>query len=250
MTHRKFTVCFAVCLLCMAFQLIASMARAGPPFLTDDPEPVDYHHWEFYLASMQQYQREESDATLPHIEINYGPIPNVQLHLVMPMQYVHGLDGTKYGYSNTELGIKYRFVQESDNMPQIGVFPLVEVPTGDQSQGLSNGAAQIYLPIWIQKSWGKFTTYGGGGYWLNYGPGTKNWLFAGWEGQYDFSDAVTVGAEAFYHTAEAPGATPGTGFNIGGIFNLNDHNHILWSVGHSITGEALTTAYIGYQYTI
>ena len=25
---------------------------AGPPFLTDDPEPVDYQNWEFYVASM------------------------------------------------------------------------------------------------------------------------------------------------------------------------------------------------------
>jgi hypothetical protein len=24
---------------------------AGPPFVTDDPVPVDYQHWEVYLAS-------------------------------------------------------------------------------------------------------------------------------------------------------------------------------------------------------
>jgi hypothetical protein len=24
---------------------------AGPPFVTDDPEPVAYQHWELYLAS-------------------------------------------------------------------------------------------------------------------------------------------------------------------------------------------------------
>jgi len=30
----------------------ALVAVAGPPFVTDDPEPVDYRHWEFYIASM------------------------------------------------------------------------------------------------------------------------------------------------------------------------------------------------------
>ena len=24
-------------------------ALAGPPYITDDPEPVDYQHWEVYL---------------------------------------------------------------------------------------------------------------------------------------------------------------------------------------------------------
>ena len=223
---------------------------AGPPFLTDDPEPVDYHHWEFYIASIQQYVPGESDATLPHIEINYGAIPDVQFHLVAPMEYLNDQGGLHYGYSNTELGIKYRFIQESDNFPQVGIFPLVEVPTGYRSEGLSNGSAQVYLPVWLQKSWGKFTTYGGAGYWLDYGPGTKNWLFAGWQGQYDLSDLITLGGELYYHSAEAPNSTSGAGFTIGGFFNTNEHNHILWSVGHSFSGESTITAYVGYQYTI
>ena len=24
---------------------------AGPPFETDDPEPVEYHHWEIFFAA-------------------------------------------------------------------------------------------------------------------------------------------------------------------------------------------------------
>jgi hypothetical protein len=166
------------------------------------------------------------------------------------MQYVHGNGGTKYGYSNTELGVKYRFVQDSGSSLQIGVFPLVGLPTGSKAQQLSNGSVQVYLPLWIQKSWGKLTTYGGAGYWLNYGPETKNWLFAGWEVQYDFSDVITLGGEAFYHMAQSPGMKSGTGFNVGGFINVDDHNHILYSVGHSVSGDASITAYIGYQFTI
>jgi hypothetical protein len=30
---------------------ITGTAHGGPPFVTDDPEPVDYQHWEFYVAS-------------------------------------------------------------------------------------------------------------------------------------------------------------------------------------------------------
>ena len=234
--------------LCTSSQLIAFPAIAGPPFQTDDPEPVDYLHWEIYVASIQEYQRLETDATLPHIEINYGVVPNVQLHLIAPMGYVNGMSGAKYGYSNTEIGVKYRFVQDTDNALQIGVFPLVELPTGDRA--VSSGSAQVYLPLWVQKSWGKFTTYGGAGYWLNYGVGNKNWIFAGWEAQYDFSKALTLGGETYYHTPQTVGAQSGAGFNVGGIVNVDDHNHILFSAGHSVSGVVATTVYVGYQFTI
>ena len=45
---------------------------AGPPFTTDDPEPVGYHYWGFYIGSTQQFQKSEVDATLPHVEANIG----------------------------------------------------------------------------------------------------------------------------------------------------------------------------------
>ena len=31
---------------------LAARLFAGPPFLTDDPEPVDYQHWEAYLFTL------------------------------------------------------------------------------------------------------------------------------------------------------------------------------------------------------
>jgi hypothetical protein len=31
----------------------ASSEAAGPPFATDDPEPVACGHWEFYVASQR-----------------------------------------------------------------------------------------------------------------------------------------------------------------------------------------------------
>jgi hypothetical protein len=38
------------------------------------------------------------------------------------------------------------------------------VPTGNESRGLGAGHVQLYLPIWFQKDFGKWTTYGGGGF--------------------------------------------------------------------------------------
>ncbi len=54
----------------------------------------------------------------------------------------------------------------------VGVFPFLEVPTGDEALGLGAGHYRGYLPVWFQKSSGDWTTYGGGGYWINHGNGT------------------------------------------------------------------------------
>jgi hypothetical protein len=237
--------------LCSIFiSLISSSALAGPPFRTDDPQPVDFLHWEFYLASMQHYTRNESDATCPHIEINYGAFSNVQIHLVAPLGYVHSNEGTHYGYSDTEVGVKYRFVEETETVPQIGSFPLIEFPTGNEDKQLGSGQFQAYLPLWIQKSWGKFTTYGGGGVWFNPGIDRKNWIFTGWEIQYDFSENITLGSELTYQTADAQDSESSAGFNIGGCLNLSERHHILFSFGRTLSGEPAVTGYIGYQLTI
>jgi hypothetical protein len=110
---------------------------AGPPYITDDPEPVEYRHWEVYLASIFTKQPEAWTATAPHLEVNYGALPNLQLHTILPMTlYAPAQGASSYGYSDTELGAKYRFVQERKWLPQIGTFPLLEVPTGSHARNL------------------------------------------------------------------------------------------------------------------
>jgi len=40
-----------------AFVLFSTPSSAGPPFQTDDPEPVEYRHWEVYLATQWLHNR-------------------------------------------------------------------------------------------------------------------------------------------------------------------------------------------------
>lgn len=166
------------------------------------------------------------------------------------MGSVHTGDATRYGYSDTEVGVKYRFMEETESIPQIGVFPLVELPTGDEKMQLGSGNIQACLPVWFQKSWGKFTTYGGGGLWINSGDGRRNWFFTGWEAQYDLSRSLTIGGELDHQTANGEDARGGMGFSIGGLLNLNEMHPILFSFRRSEAGESVTSGYIAYQLTI
>jgi len=241
----KYLVLFGIC-----FFFCNQQMTAGPPFSTDDPQPVDFKHWEYYISTMNTFRTDASTGTSPHFEINYGLVPNVQVHLIMPVNYDYSRQqGFKAGYANTEIGLKYRFVKETDNMPQIGTFPILEIPTIGNNE-FSNGYAQLFIPLWAQKSWGKLTTYGGGGYWINPGATNKNWIFAGWEVQYDFSAFLTLGGELYFHTPDTVGSHQVSGFNFGGSYNASKLFHIIFSVGHSIIQEKFTTTYFGLLWTI
>jgi hypothetical protein len=238
-----------VCLF--PFILSPTAAWAGPPFVTDDPEPVEHRHWEIYVASQHAKDKDGWSGTAPHFEVNYGALPNFQLHLITPLAYVRPNDGSShYGFGDLELGVKYRFFQETDWRPQVGTFPIFDLPTGSCSRGLGSGHLRTFLPIWFQKSLGPWQSYGGGGYWINPGSENKNYWFLGWQVQRELSKAIALGAEVFYNTPTTKGEGGRTGFNVGTIFNFTDEHHLLFSAGRDIHGQNRFSAYIGYQLTI
>ncbi len=246
-------ICGAVFILTLMALLPSSPAWAGPPFFTDDPEPVEYLHWEVYAASQWEHNKHEGiSATLPHVEVNYGLIPDMQVHAIVPMAYSAPHDGpSQYGLGDMELGAKYRFIHEDEEglAPQVGTFPLVEFPTGDSSRGLGEGRIKIFFPVWIQKSWGPWTTYGGGGYWYHPGEGNKNYWFTGWILQREISKTLTLGAELFNTSPKTKDESDETGFNVGGFLNLSEEHHILFSAGRDLKGPSTFFAYLAFQWT-
>lgn len=236
--------------LCCSASWVAPVL-AGPPYDTDDPEPVGYRHWEFYVASQSLRDRDGSTGTAPHFEVNYGVLPNVQLHLIVPLAYTapsHG--GNTYGVGDTELGVKWRFIQEQTWVPQLGIFPFLEVPTGSRTRGLGNGSALIFVPLWAQKSFDAWTTYGGGGYWRDVGRNGPHWWYFGWLIQRRLVEEFTLGVEVLHLTQRGPGTERDTRFNLGGVIDFADEHHLLFSVGRGLSGPIRFQGYIAYQLTI
>ncbi len=230
--------------------LLSPNLQAGPPFFTDDPVPLDLHHWEVYLASQDFFTRDMASGTLPHLEVNYGATGEVMFHLIAPLAYdkPKGM-AFQYGPGDIELGLKYRFVHETKSRPQVGTFPHVQLPVGSQSRGLGNGYAQVFLPLWVQKSWGPWTSYGGGGYWINPGSGNKDFWMFGWEVQRDLSKKVTVGAELIHNTPDSVGSGGETAFNIGALVAFDEKKAVIFSAGRDIRGDNNFFAYIAMYWT-
>ena len=230
---------------------LAGAAYAGPPFVTDDPETVDFHHWEITLATQQYHSADGWNGTAPHLEVNYGAVPDVQLHMIAPLAYNRSPgEPTHFGLGDIELGIKYRFLHETDTQPQIGIFPTVEIPAGNSTEGLGNGKAQVFLPIWIQKKFGDWTTYGGGGYWFNPGEGNHDYWYAGWLLQRKLTESFAVGAEVQFRSTVAVGTPASVALNAGGTWDLSDTYHLLFSAGHSVEGRSEFQGYCAFQITL
>jgi hypothetical protein len=232
-------------------------AVAGPPFQTDDPDPVPYRHFEMYAFTL-------SDGTTaggttfnaPAYEVNYGVVPNVQLHLVLPFSNLFPPDSTPvtHGIGDTEFGTKVRFVKETPRIPEIGIFPFFEFPTGNADKGLGVGKTWYRLPLWLQKSWGpeekKWTTYGGGGYAVVPQDGLKNYPFAGWLMQRQVSKKLTLGIELFGHGTQTPDTTrSSTLLDLGGYYEFKEGFDLQFCAGRSIYGQPETYTYLSLYWT-
>ncbi len=221
---------------------------AGPPFRTDDPIPVPYSHGELYLFSSGTIDATGTSGIGPAVEFNYGVFPNTQFHLVLPVAFDTPKGRpSQFGYGDTELGVKFRFINQGAFIPDIATFPILEVPTASASRNLGTGKAQLYLPLWLQKDIGNWTVYGGAGYWINPGIGNKNWNFSGLLVQYNFTDDFFLGAELFHQTQSSVDAPNNTGLHIGGGIPVVKDTQMLWScdAGNGITSYKHFSYYIG-----
>jgi hypothetical protein len=245
MTRRQGRVAIALAALFVSGSLLA-----GPPFLTDDPEPVEYHHWEAYVFSTYDRGPDAIDIQGPALELNVGAAPELQLHLVLPLAWDRPNGGpTRSGWGDVEAGFKLRFLDETPGRPQIGIFPMVELPTGSAEHGLGNGRVWFRLPLWIQKSWGPWTSYAGGGWEINHAAEARSHPFGGWFLQRDLSASLTLGGEVFAQGADAPDGRGFTVVNLGGYYNFTPGFSLLFSAGRTVGGERHTIGYLGLYWT-
>ena len=237
-----------------AFALVlAGRAHAGPPYLTDDPEPPPYGHYElvFFTAGLQ------ADGTavgaLPATEFNYGGFPDTQLHVQLPVGFASGDAYTKFGAADAELGVKYRFIREDDEgwRPQVAIYPLIEIPLAPSSNGFASRSVDCFLPLWAQKDIdANWTIDAGGGYSIN--PGDRNYWFTGVLLQRKLGDALVAGVEIFHQTPNVQAAPPLTGFNVGATYDFDEHHHLLISAGRGLANIAATDQfswYLGFEFT-
>jgi hypothetical protein len=239
----------------VAFTIIAlaSPAAAGPPYLTDDPEPPPFGRYEavFFTTGL------EADGTaagaLPAVEFNYGGFPDTQLHVMLPLAFTTAGPGATFGAGDAEIGVKYRFIEEDDQgwRPQVATYPAIQIPLAPASNGLAGRSLNTFLPLWAQKDIGEnWTIDTGGGYWIT--PGDRNHWFTGVLLQRKLNDTLVAGVEIFHQTADVSGGASLTGFNVGATYDFDEHHQLLVSAGRGLQNADTTdqfTWYLGFAFT-
>lgn len=257
---------YCATLMLFLFLMLAAprlWAQAGPPFQTDDPTPVDFGHYEAYVFGGLGGTPAEIDTVGPAFEFNWGAIPNVQLHAILPFGAIipsnnpiyapGGMGPSAFGLTDMELGIKWGFIKQTKHRPQIGSFTMFEIPTGSYSRGLGVGRVWYKLPIWVAKDFGPWSVDGGIGYAINPQTQYRNFLYGGYLVKREINKKLELAAEVFSHAREGFAAAQtqsSTLIDAGGYYHFKSPGlQLLFAYGHSVAGQTENYAYLGLYKT-
>jgi hypothetical protein len=224
----------AVQLALCSFLLLGtiSSALAGPPYMTDDPEPTDYRHFEIYTFTDGIAAQDGTNGEAG-IDFNYGAAPNLQLTATVPEEYdFPSVGAAAGGLGNVELAAKYRFLTQQNFGLDVAVFPRIFLPSASPNVGDQH--ASYLLPIWLEKDWGPWSAFGGGGCELNRGGDSQNFCEAGLVVTNQIKSDLQVGLEIFHQTADTISGQDMTSVGTGVRYDLSARFHLLGYVGRGI----------------
>ncbi len=233
----------------MAAALLAGGAQAGPPYQTDDAEPTETGHWEIYAFG----DGASSHGTLAGeagLDFNYGAAEDLQMSLVIPFGYSRPDDeGFRSGFGDIEIGAKFRFVHQTDTMPDISVFPSLQIPVGSSQFAPSH--VSEFLPVWAEKDFGAWSLFGGGGYDINPGNNNRNYWFFGAALTRQVTPELQLGIEIFHATPDIAGGNGATGLGIGADCAISEHYHLIASYAprlQNIDSTSIHTYYVALEF--
>ena len=227
--------------------VLAGTTKAGPPFVTDDPEVPPVGGWEINLPFTLNRTPGLAQMNAPIFDFNYG-LPQLQLEFDVPIAVSSDdTKGTNAGLGDLLYGVKWRFFEDEKSQIQFGTYPQMFAPTGNYRRGLGGGRPNYILPLLAQKNWNKWTLYGDVGYRLQTALGQQSYWYSGIVLQRDFTERLSLGIELFGNTPTAPNGHPDIAFNVGGSLKLQEHLNFIFTAGRDFVGDAHALLYLGLQ---
>ena len=210
--------------IALMFAALLRPALAGPPYISDDPEPTEYTHFEIYAFNLGTVAR-NGTAGMTGIDFNYGAAPDLQLTAMLPAGFNIPPGGsTGVGMSDIELAAKYRFLHEDTFGLDVSIFPRLFFPSGSNIIGYNSPA--LLLPVWVQKDWGGgWSAFGGGGCMMG-GRRSEDFCLTGAVLTYQLLPKLQIGAEFYHQTADKIGTPATSSLGAGIRYDLSDTYHL------------------------
>jgi hypothetical protein len=233
--------------------LAAGRALAGPPLITDDPDTPGPNSWEIDVATTSAYVQRTWDLETPLLDINYGIGDHIELTCELPWEVTvpdHG--GTDSGLGNTLLGVKWRFLDQTNAWLDVSAYPQVEFnnPTASVRHGLANDGTTVLLPFEVGHRFGPLDIYADTAYVWNQRQVTGG--FCGVAAEYELSENFSVMAE-LHDDFETHLTNNELDFNLGFRRTLTEHISLIGSAGRAIFGPSQTApgfmSYLALEFT-
>lgn len=219
-------------------------------YLTDTPQTMDYEQGEADVYSDLTKLKKDYTLRTPVLEANLGVMTDFQVRVNIPAGIsIVPRKTTTYGYADMDVGFKYRFIHETETIPQVAFYPKFTLPSGFAKRRLGNGSPVERLPLWIQKTWKQWILSGGGGYALDQNPQHFNYLFGGILLRHIFSPKLTVGLELFAREPVSLTNHSVLYLNLGATYNFTPRVFTLLGIAHSIAGEDSLKGFVGLGIT-
>jgi hypothetical protein len=227
----------------VALATCASPVWAGPPYVSDDPEPTDYKHFEIYAFGSGTGTIDGTSGQAG-IDFNYGAAPNLQLTVVVPAGFSQPTgNAAQFGLSNIQLAAKYRFLHQDGFGLDVSFFPRFFVPSPSSSTGSPNPS--VLLPLWLEKDWKDWSVFGGGGCVIS-ADSTENHCLAGGVLSHQVLKTLRLGVEVSYQSAAANGTPASTAVGLGATYDLTDNYHLLAYVNRGVQNADQTNQFSFY----
>jgi hypothetical protein len=219
---------------------LAAPAWAGPPFVTDDPQPTDTGHWEIYNFGAGVGTPGDV-AGEGGLDLNYGAAKDLQLTAVLPASF----DNNRFGSGVIELAAKYKLLHQADGswLPDVAIFPRVFLDTGSSFDGTTPG---VFLPVWAEKDFGPWSLFGGGGFQIATRASDRDFWQTGLALQRTLGKRASLGVEVIHQTPTSPDGADFTAVNVGATYKLSEHWTLMASGGPGLQNARTEGQYLFY----
>ncbi len=226
-------------ILIAALAMTVTPARAGPPYVTDDPEPTDFGHYEIYVFTGGTATIDGTGGQAG-IDFNYGGAEDLQLTAVLPFAYEHPRSGPALdGLGQIELAAKYKFLHQDTFGLDVAIFPRLFLPTNTNPAFGSKHPA-LFLPVFAQKDWRDWSVFAGGGCTINRGGSSQDFCQMGLVVARRIIPQLQLGIEFYHQSPDQKDGRQSTGVGLGAIYDLNAHYHLMASAGPGIQNADLS----------
>lgn len=150
--NRQYALIALVSSLAAAVHLCA---QGGPPMLTDDPGTPGANKWELNEGWTTLRTPGSTLTGLPELDLNYGIGDRIEVtYFVNYDDLSTSGENSRWGLSDSEFAVKWRFYDTGEGGAQMSVYPQVNIPTPwthSDRRGFAESGISYELPVEYEK---------------------------------------------------------------------------------------------------